>query len=207
MKKFYTAILIVISLLTLTGFASAQGPVGADCTEPPNLVPFADLINCDLSGREMEGVDLSNADLSGANLDDANLFTTILRDATFDNASLRNTIMEDADAREASFINADMRGVDLYFALVHDADLSGANFTATWINSVDFEGSNLQNAVFTGSDIRRCCWRTHNQAANSAKWDLGVVARGTSLSQSIIRKRLIAAAIPRWCKCVFVIPR
>lgn len=144
-----------ITLLTLTeSVALGQGPIGADCTNPPNLVPFADLTNCDLSGREMEGVDLSNANLYGANLDDANLFTSILRSAIFDNASLRNTVMEDADAREASFVNADMRGVALYFALVRDANLSGANFADTWLNHIDFERSNLQNAVFTGADIR-----------------------------------------------------
>ena len=101
MKKVYTAILVVIALLTSTlptAYAAADGPVGTDCTDPPNLVPFADLRNCDLSGRNMEGVDLSNADLSGANLDDASLFTSNLVAATFDNASLRNTNLEDGYA-------------------------------------------------------------------------------------------------------------
>ncbi|CAB1059476.1 hypothetical protein D1BOALGB6SA_4238 [Olavius sp. associated proteobacterium Delta 1] len=155
LSNFYLALIIAfIALITPVVSAWAQTSVGADCTDPPNLVPFADLTNCDLSGMEMEGVDLSNANLSGANLDDANLFTSILRGATFDDASLRNTIMEDADAREASFVNADMRGVDLYFALVRDANLSGANFSDTWMNHIDFERSILQNANFTGSDIR-----------------------------------------------------
>jgi uncharacterized protein YjbI with pentapeptide repeats len=154
MKKFYTAVLVVITLLTLTGsVALAQGPVGADCTDPPNLVPGADLTNCDLSGEEMEGVDISNANLSGANLDDASLFTAIVEGATFDNASLRNTVMEAAEGDGASFVNADMRGVDLYFADVRDANLSGANFTDTWMNSIDFERSNMQNAIFTGSTL------------------------------------------------------
>src|SRR5262245_6804775 len=98
MKKLYTVVLVVIMLLTLTSYASADGPIGADCTDPPNLVPFADLRNCDLSGRNMEGVDLSNADLSGANIDNASLFTTNLVAATFDNASLRNTNLEDGNA-------------------------------------------------------------------------------------------------------------
>lgn len=36
MKKFYKALLVVIMLMTLTGsMASAQGPVGTDCTDPP----------------------------------------------------------------------------------------------------------------------------------------------------------------------------
>jgi hypothetical protein len=154
MKKLYTAVLVVITLLTLTGYASADGPVGADCTDPPNLVPFADLTNCDLSGRNMEGVDLSNANLTGANLDDASLFTTNLVAATFDNASLRNTIMEDAYAPGGSFINADFRGADLYFATFRDGNLSGAILSDMWLNSIDLPGAIAQNANFSGSNMR-----------------------------------------------------
>jgi hypothetical protein len=58
MKQFYTVPLVVAMLLTFTGYASADGPVGADCTDPPNLVPTADLRNCDLSGRQMQGLNL-----------------------------------------------------------------------------------------------------------------------------------------------------
>jgi hypothetical protein len=61
MRKFYTVVLVVIMLLTSTGYASADGPVGADCTDPPNLVPMADLRNCDLSGRQMAGLNLFSA--------------------------------------------------------------------------------------------------------------------------------------------------
>ena len=163
-------------LLTLTGRASADGPVGVDCTDPPNLVPLADLRNCDLSGRNMAGVnlfsaklnganlsnadlsgaDLSGADLAGANLngailDNASLFTTNLVAATFDNASLRNTNMDDAYAPGGSFINADLRGANLYFAFIRDANLSGANFSNAYLSNFDVVGSNLQNAIFTGT--------------------------------------------------------
>ena len=154
MKKLYTVVLVGIMLLMSThstAYASAEGPVGADCTEPPNLVPFADLRNCDLSGRNMEGVDLSNADLSGANLDDASLFTSNLVAATFDNASLRNTNLEDGYAPGGSFVNADLRGANLYFAFFRGGNLSGANFSNNGLSSVDFESSILQGAVFTGS--------------------------------------------------------
>jgi uncharacterized protein YjbI with pentapeptide repeats len=151
MKTSSTAVLVVIVLLTLTGYASADGPVGADCTDPPNLVPFADLSNCDLSGRNMEGVDLSNANLSGANLDNASLFTSNLVAATFDNASLLNTNLEDGYAPGASFMNADLRGANLYFAFFRGGNLSGANLSNNWLSSVDFESSVLQNAAFTGA--------------------------------------------------------
>ena len=153
MKKFWTAVLVVTMLLTSTSHASADGPVGADCTDPPNLVPFADLRNCDLSGRNMEGVDLSNADLSGANLDNASLFTSNLVGTTFDNASLRNTNLDDGYAPGASFINADLRGANLYFAFIRDANLSGANFSGAWLTNFDVVGSILQNAVFTGTEL------------------------------------------------------
>jgi uncharacterized protein YjbI with pentapeptide repeats len=155
MYKFYTAMIIVIMLLTLTGsgHAAAQEQVGADCTNPPNLVPFADLRNCDLNGRNMEGVDLSNADLSGANLDNASLFTSNLVSATFDNASLRNTNLEDGFAPGGSFINADFSGANLYFAFFRGGNLSGANFSNHYLSSVDFESAILQNAVFAGSTL------------------------------------------------------
>ena len=157
MKKFYTALLIVITLLTLTGtVASADGPVGADCTDPPNPVPFADLVNCDLSGMDMQGVNIWSADLSGALLegvdftganatgaifDNADMFTTILTGATFDNASLRDTNMEGAYAPGGSFIDADLRGADLYTADFRNADVSGANFSGNYFNSFDLPGA------------------------------------------------------------------
>jgi uncharacterized protein YjbI with pentapeptide repeats len=178
MKKFSTAVLVVTMLLTLTGYAAADGPVGADCTDPPNLVPLADLRNCDLSGMQMAGVnlysaqlsganlsdadlsgadltgaDLANANLNGAILDNASLHTTNLVGATFDNASLRNTNMDDAYAPGGSFINADLRGANLYFATFSDANLSGANLSDSFLGIYTFEGAILQNANFSGSAI------------------------------------------------------
>jgi uncharacterized protein YjbI with pentapeptide repeats len=176
MKKFSTAVLVVIMLLTLTGIASADGPVGADCTDPPNLVPLADLRNCDLSGMDMAGVnlfsaklsganlsnadlsgadlsgaDLANANLNGAILDNASLSTTNLVAATFDNASLLNTNLDDGYAPGGSFVNADLRGANLYFAFMRDANLSGANFSNAYLSNFDVVGSILQNAIFTGT--------------------------------------------------------
>lgn len=178
MNKFFTAVIGLITLLLLTvSISLAQGPVGADCTDPPNLVPFADLVNCDLSGMDMEGINIWAADLSGANVSDANLsdallegvdftnanatgtnfdnsdlFTTILVSATFDNASLRDTNMEDAYAvGGSSFVNADFRGADLYFADFRDADVSGANFSGNSLHSFDLPRATAQNANFSGA--------------------------------------------------------
>src|SRR5688500_1094097 len=181
MKKVYTTMLVVIMLLTSTlptAYASADGTVGADCTEPPNLVPMADLRNCDLSGRQMAGLnlfsaqlsganlrnaDLSGADLSGAylnganlngaNLDNANLHGSDMIAATFDDASLRNTNLDDAYAPGGSFINADLRGANLYFATMSDANLSGVNLSDSWLGIYTFERAILQNANFSGSAI------------------------------------------------------
>jgi uncharacterized protein YjbI with pentapeptide repeats len=183
MNKYARATLVLITLLALSGFvfvpyAAADGPVGADCTDPPNLTPFADLRNCDLSGMQLAGVNLYDADLTGANLSDANLigailggaelsganlsgaildnadlFTTELIGAIFDGASLRNTNMDDAYAPGGSFINADLRGANLYFATMSDANLSGANLSDSWLGIYTFEGSILQNADFSGSSI------------------------------------------------------
>jgi uncharacterized protein YjbI with pentapeptide repeats len=190
MKKFYTAVLVAITILALTTGSvigsgrelAANGPahmlVGADCTDPPNLVPFADLRDCDLSGMQLAGVNLFNANLSGANLSNSNLsnatlsgvnltdavltgaildgadmFTTTLIGAVFDSASLLNTNLEDGYAPGASFIDADLRGANLYFFFARDANFTGANFSDSWLGSFDVVGSNLQNAKFAGSNI------------------------------------------------------
>lgn len=202
MKKFYTAVLVIVMLLTLTGIASAQGTVGADCTEPPNLEPFADLVNCDLSGRDMQGVNIWSADLSGANLSDANLsgallegvdftganatgaifdnadlFTTILTGATFDNASLRDTNMEDAYAPGGSFINADLRGADLYFADFRNTNVSGANFSGNFLHSFDLPGAIAQNANFSGASMTSMNMRdTDLRGADLSATSLGFVS-------------------------------
>ena len=107
MKKFYTALLIVITLLTLTGtVASADGLVGADCTDPPNLVPFADLVNCDLSGMDMQGVNIWSADLSDANLSDANLSGALLEGVDFTGANATGAIFDNADLFTTTLIGA-----------------------------------------------------------------------------------------------------
>lgn len=187
MKKVYTILLVVLTLLTLAGFgagsghnfaayAQAGGPVGADCTEPPNLVPFADLVNCDLSGREMEGVDLSHANLTGANLNDASLFTTNLVGTIFDNATFLNAMMEDAYAPGGSFINADLRGADLYFATFSNANLTGANISGTFLRSFDLPGAIAQNANFSGSRMTFMDMRdTDLRGADLSFTDLGYI--------------------------------
>lgn len=159
MKKL-TVTLLVVALLAIPAaafssraLAAPLAQVGADCTEPPNLVPFADLVNCDLSGREMEGVDLSQANLTGANLNDASLFTTTLVGAIFDNATFLNAIMEDAYAVGGSFINADLRGADLYFATFSNANLTGADISGTHLHSFDLPGAVAQNANFSSSQM------------------------------------------------------
>lgn len=180
MHKFFTALLVAIVLLGLTGsgYVSAQGSVGPDCTNPPNLVPFADLRNCNLSGINVPGINLYDADLSGANLsnanlsgaqlggaelvgtnftganlDNADLFTSEMIGAIFDNASLRNTNLDDAYAPGGSFIHADLRGANFHFATLSNANLSGANLSDSALGIHTFEGSNLQNANLSGSGI------------------------------------------------------
>jgi uncharacterized protein YjbI with pentapeptide repeats len=176
MKKPYTVVLVVIALLTSISYAAADGPVGTDCTNPPHLVPFADLVNCDLSGRFMEGVDLHHANLTGANLENADLFTSNLVAATFDNANLRNANLDDAYAPGGSFINADLRGANLYFATLSDANLSGANLSNSWLGIHTFAGSNLQNANLSGSTISGDLRNTDLRGADLSFTALGYVS-------------------------------
>ena len=46
--------------------------IGVDCTNPPNLVPGAQLQYCDLAGADL-GTDLTNANMTGANLSGAGI--------------------------------------------------------------------------------------------------------------------------------------
>jgi uncharacterized protein YjbI with pentapeptide repeats len=164
MKKSYTVVLFVITLLTFTGAisASADGPVGADCTNPPNLAPYADLQNCDLTQiASPYTIHLEHANLSGAIFDNGTedeYHGMIMHYANANGASFVNTILLDVEASNATFVGADFRGADLSLSIMRDADFSGANFTNTNVTGIyspgpDFEGSIFQNTLFTNASL------------------------------------------------------
>ncbi|NLA36117.1 MAG: pentapeptide repeat-containing protein [Actinobacteria bacterium] len=114
---------------------SASPFVGAQCGNPPTLVPGASLFGCslagfDLSGLDLSGADLRGADLSGADLSDANLRSADLTGAnlTFANltgADLSGAVLAGAILIGALFINAILTGTSFSFGPVLGADGNG----------------------------------------------------------------------------------
>jgi uncharacterized protein YjbI with pentapeptide repeats len=162
MKKSYIVMLLfVIALLAFAGSmaASADGPVGVDCTNPPNLMPYADLQNCDLSQVQSAYViRLEHANLSGAIFDngtEGQFHGMIMHYANATGASFLNTVLMDVEASNATFVGADFRGADLSLSIMTDSDFSGANFTNTSLNATYspsyFDRSIFQNTIFTGA--------------------------------------------------------
>lgn len=121
-----------------TGAIEAQPDevLGADCTTPPNIVPGAQLKNCDLSGlgvfpSTIDQLDLERADLTGANLTYAYLEVANLSNANLTNANLTGTQLGVANLSNANLTNANLTDAELGYANLTGADLTGANLTGT----------------------------------------------------------------------------
>ncbi len=76
--------------------------VGSDCTEPPNLAPYTDLTNCDLSGANLSHTKLGGANLSFANLGGANLSGAFLGGANLSGANLKIADLTGANLKSAN---------------------------------------------------------------------------------------------------------
>ncbi len=98
--------------------------IGADCTSPPNLVPGAQLQNCDL-----RTADISGANLSGANLNGANLSGTSSSGGNFTGANLTSANLAGADFNSDDFSGASIGGADFSGASFLFVNLGGATGT------------------------------------------------------------------------------
>lgn len=92
------------------------------------------LMNMDVSGKDLSRRDLSESFLRGANLSGADLSQTDLRAADLNGANLSNTDLRKADLRDAGLIGADLRDADLSKAV-----MSNANLTEAELGGVIFE--------------------------------------------------------------------
>ncbi len=151
--------------------------VGADCTDPPNLGPGANLVNCDLSLGPMRDANLRGVNLSGADLRGAIMYNSKLRDAnlsgaTLISADLTGANLSGANLRDANLTfarlggnltGADLRDAnltnsDLAFANLTRANLTGANLTGTNLTGANLTGANLRGANLTGANVSKARW-------------------------------------------------
>lgn len=139
--------------------------VGADCTDPPNLGPGADLVNCDLSlaplrGADLRGANLTGADLRGAigynaDLQDANLTAANVTSADLTGATLTGATMTKANLTFAR-LGANLTGATLRGATLTGADLFLANLTRANLTGADLRGATLRGAILTGANVANC---------------------------------------------------
>ena len=107
--------------------------VSADC--PNNLIPYADLYQCNLTGANLYVADLSHACLHGAILINANLFGAVLVGADLSNADLSGADMGYTDLTNTNLTNANLSGVLLDSVI--------------WWNTTCPDGTNSNNHMNT----------------------------------------------------------
>jgi uncharacterized protein YjbI with pentapeptide repeats len=123
--------------------------VGADC-EPLNLVPGADLHNCDLHGL-LGGY---GVDLHGANLNGANLNFNIMNAYNLSGASLIGAQLEGSHLLfDTNLSGANLSGAVLIYTRLDGADLSNVDLS----DAVLF-GANLSGANLSGADLSGVAW-------------------------------------------------
>ena len=141
--------------------------VGADCTDPPNLGPGANLVNCDLSLGPLRGANLTGTNLTGANLRGAILYNAKLRDvnlsgATLISADLTGANLTGANLRDANLtfarLSADLTGANLRDANLTNSDLAFANLTGANLTGTNLTGANLRDANLTGANVAKARW-------------------------------------------------
>ena len=107
--------------------------VESDCTDPPRLVPHANLQLCNLSAMNLSQVDLNHAnlvlanlegsDLNGSNLSGSNLSGASFQDANLQEANLSGTVALKAQAGE---VPTQSRGTNMSRAQLQNTNLEGA---------------------------------------------------------------------------------
>ncbi len=116
------------------------------------------LIDVDMSGRDLTGDDLSNTIITDTNLSDA-----ILIGADLSNAVLIGTTLTGADLTDANLAGVSLAYKDLTGTILTGADLTGAvlpsdylsgkNFQGTIFNGVNLSGKDLSNSDFSYADF------------------------------------------------------
>ena len=116
------------------------------------------LIDVDMSGRDLTGDDLSNTIITDTNLSDAILVGADLSNAVLIGTTLTGANLTDANLAGVSLAYKDLTGTiltgaDLTGAVLPSGYLSGKNFQGTIFNGVDLSGKDLSNSDFSYADF------------------------------------------------------
>jgi len=167
----------------LTSTLVATPLVSSRCS---NLVPYANLEGCDLSGQNLNSVDLHGANLNSTNLNNTSFENANLERATFTHAyaltpsfvprvnfkkaNLVGANLSDTQFDDANYTGADMRLVHLErssnnYSVFRNANLGEAVLDAGWYAASDFNGANLYGASITGA-----YFSSRSQCVTGANW-------------------------------------
>jgi len=116
------------------------------------------LIDVDMSGRDLTGDDLSNTIITDTNLSDAilvgaDLSNTVLIGTTLTGADLTDANLAGVSLAYKDFTGTILRGADLTGAVLPSGYLSGKNFQGTIFNGIDLSGKDLSNSDFKYADF------------------------------------------------------
>ena len=146
------------------------------------------LIDVDMSGRDLTGDDLSNtviidSNLSNAILIGADLSNAVLIGTTLTGADLTNANLTGVSLTDKDLTGTILRGADLTDANLTGVDLSGRDLTGTILRGLDLTDKDLTGTILRGADLTD---------ANLSGQDLSVhdltdvILTGADLSNSLL---------------------
>ena len=106
------------------------------------------LIDVDMSGRDLTGDDLSNTVII-----DSNLSNAILIGADLSNAVLIGTTLTGADLTNANLTGVDLSGRDLTGTILRGLDLTDKDLTGTILRGADLTDANLSGQDLSVHDL------------------------------------------------------
>ena len=144
------------------------------------------LIDVDMSGRDLTSDDLSNAIITDTNLSDAILVGTDLSNAVLIGTALTGADLTDANLAGVSLAYKDLAGTILRGADLTDASLTGVDLTdkdlaGTILRGADLTDANLAGVSLTGRDLTGTILRGIDLADKDIA---GTILRGADLTDA-----------------------
>lgn len=114
---------------------------------------FRDISNVDFTDRNLVNVFLESANAQGSNFTGANLGGSFLMDADFTNANLSGANLSGSSLRNAILVNANLTGANLDRANLTNAILHAANLTGANLNGADLTDADLSWSYLAGARL------------------------------------------------------